>query len=223
MALITLPNIGVVVGFADGDGGWGDDMNAALRLMDALINCRVVDKDLTAPPGSPANGSVYIVNTPPTGAWAGYVGRLAIYRAANSGEGVSAGWIMIDPKPGFRAYVIDEKRYYRVGSDFLWVVDDGVDTVVTDSTTSRTAQPGNATEYVRFTNSGTKVYNFDANLNYAPGGEYSGRNVGAGNLTLTGLSGFTLNPATSGSLVVPQNSTFVVKILNSASADVRIC
>lgn len=221
MALITLPNIGVIAGFADGDGGWGDEMNNALRLMDALINCRVVDI-LNAPPGSPANGSVYIVGTSPTGAFAGYVGRLAIYRAANSGEGVSAGWIFVDPKPGFRAYVIDDKRFYRVGSDSLWVVDNGTDTLVTESGTARTAQPEQADSYVRFTNAGTKTYTFDANLNYGPGNEFTGRNVGAGNLTIAGANGFTVNPATGGVTAVPQNSTFKLKIVNSSVGDLSI-
>lgn len=223
MAVITLPNNGFNAGFADGDGGWGDDMNLTLRLLDALINVRVVDKDLTAPPGSPTNGSVYIVATPPTGAWAGYVGQLAIYRAANSGEGVTAGWIMVSPKPGWRVYVIDEKRYYRLGTDFLWVPDSGVDTLVTESGTTRTALPGHAGDYTRFTNAGTKTYTFDANESYVPGAVYSGRNVGAGALTIAGANGFTVNPATGGVLAVPQNSTFVIRIVNSSGGDLSIC
>lgn len=221
MAVITLPNNGFNAGFADGDGGWGDDMNLTLRLLDALVNLRVVDKDLTSPPGSPANGSVYIVGGT-GGAWAGYLGQLAIWRAANSGEGVSAGWIFLAPKPGWRAYVIDEKKFYRVGTDSLWVPDSEVDTLVTDSTTARTAQPAQAGDHTRFTNAGTKSYTFDANNSYVPGAEYSGRNVGAGALTLVGANGFTLNPPTSGSLSVPQNSSFVVRIVNSSIGDVAV-
>jgi len=37
--------------------------NQALAVLDQLAQAVVVDKDLTAPPGSPANGSMYILAT----------------------------------------------------------------------------------------------------------------------------------------------------------------
>ena len=35
--------------------------NEALRLLDGLVQLSVLDRDLTAPPGSPADGDRYIV------------------------------------------------------------------------------------------------------------------------------------------------------------------
>jgi hypothetical protein len=35
--------------------------NEALRLLDAMVQLAVLDRDLTAPPGSPADGDRYIV------------------------------------------------------------------------------------------------------------------------------------------------------------------
>ena len=37
--------------------------NEALRLLDGLVQLSVLDRDLTAPPGSPADGDRYIVGS----------------------------------------------------------------------------------------------------------------------------------------------------------------
>ena len=44
--------------------------NEALRLLDNLVQLSVLDLDLTAPPGSPADGDRYIVASGATGGWA---------------------------------------------------------------------------------------------------------------------------------------------------------
>ena len=49
--------------------------NEAIRALDAIVQLAVLDRDLTAPPGSPADGARYIVGTSPTGAWSGHAGR----------------------------------------------------------------------------------------------------------------------------------------------------
>jgi hypothetical protein len=41
--------------------------NEALRLLDGLVQLSVLDRDLTAPPGSPADGDRYIVGSGATG------------------------------------------------------------------------------------------------------------------------------------------------------------
>ena len=43
--------------------------NEALRVLDALVQLAVLDKDLATPPGSPAAGARYIIGAAPTGAW----------------------------------------------------------------------------------------------------------------------------------------------------------
>jgi len=39
----------------------------------------IKDRDLTAPPGSPADGDCYIVAASPTGAWSGKAGKITFY------------------------------------------------------------------------------------------------------------------------------------------------
>lgn len=56
-------------------------LNLALNVVDALLQCFVLDMDLTAPPGSTSNGDLHIVAAGATGAWAGQADNLARYVA----------------------------------------------------------------------------------------------------------------------------------------------
>lgn len=56
-------------------------LNLALAVVDALLNTKVISMALSAPPGSPADGDMYIVAAAPTGAWAGHADALAQYVA----------------------------------------------------------------------------------------------------------------------------------------------
>jgi len=56
-------------------------LNLALNTIDALMQVRVLDMSLTAPPGSPSDGDRYIVATGATGAWSGHDDELARYVA----------------------------------------------------------------------------------------------------------------------------------------------
>lgn len=78
-------------------------LNDALQLIDALLHLAVEDRDLAAPPATVAAdaGKRWIIGTGPTGAWAGKAGQIALC----TGEDL---WRFIEPKPGFRAWVIDE-------------------------------------------------------------------------------------------------------------------
>lgn len=78
--------------------------NEALLLLDALVQCAVLDKDLAAPPVSPAEGSRYLVAAAPTGAWSGRAGAIAIRQ-----DGV---WIFANPGAGFVVFVADETTLY---------------------------------------------------------------------------------------------------------------
>lgn len=53
--------------------------NAALAIIDALLNTAVLDRDLTAPPASPSEGDVYIPASTATGDWVGNEGKIAYY------------------------------------------------------------------------------------------------------------------------------------------------
>jgi hypothetical protein len=76
--------------------------NDALRIIDALLQAGVTDRDLTDPPGSPANGAVYIPAATATGAWAGQEGKLAQWYAS--------AWYFLTPKDGWSVWIIDEAR-----------------------------------------------------------------------------------------------------------------
>lgn len=92
--------------------------NQALAVLDQLAQAVVVDKDLTAPPGSPANGSMYIVAAGATGAWAGQSGKLAYWLTT------VAAWTFITPSDGWSVWVTDEAvRYERKAG--AWAVASG--------------------------------------------------------------------------------------------------
>ena len=85
------------------------------RLL-ALVQTRVVDRDLTAPPGSPIYGDIYIPKATATGAWAGKENFLAVYTGQVSGSG----WYFITPMNGMTASIIDEGVTVRY-SGVAWV------------------------------------------------------------------------------------------------------
>jgi len=74
--------------------------NEALRLLDGLVQLAVLDRDLTAPPGSPADGDRYIVASGATGDWAGWDLNAALY--------ADGAWLRLPPRAGWRAWVEDE-------------------------------------------------------------------------------------------------------------------
>jgi hypothetical protein len=75
-------------------------VNEALRILDAVVMLALLDRDLAAPPASPADGARYIVAAGATGAWAGHAGAIAAWQ--------DGAWAFIAPRPGFLAYVVDE-------------------------------------------------------------------------------------------------------------------
>ena len=87
--------------------GTGDALHIAFAKIDAgarLFNA--IDKDLTAPPGSPAIGDTYIVGASATGAWATHDEKIAVY-------GLGSTWLFIPPGEGMFAYVRDENALYN--------------------------------------------------------------------------------------------------------------
>lgn len=70
--------------------------NAALDLIDALIQAAMVDISVNTPPGSPNPGDCYIVGSSPTGAWIGYSNYIAFY---------TTGWNFIPPVKGMTVWI----------------------------------------------------------------------------------------------------------------------
>jgi hypothetical protein len=74
--------------------------NEALRRLDGLVQLSVLDRDLTAPPPSPADGDRYIVASGATGDWAGWDLNVALW--------TDGAWLRLPPRTGWRAWVEDE-------------------------------------------------------------------------------------------------------------------
>ena len=74
--------------------------NEALRILDGLVQLSVLDRDLTEPPASPADGDRYIVASGATGDWAGWDLNVALW--------TDGAWLRLPPRTGWRAWVEDE-------------------------------------------------------------------------------------------------------------------
>jgi hypothetical protein len=74
--------------------------NDALVLLDTLVAPRVLDRDLSAPPGVPADGDAYLVASGASGDWSGHDGAIAWC--------IDGGWRFAAPFAGLTLYVADE-------------------------------------------------------------------------------------------------------------------
>ena len=74
--------------------------NAALQALDAVVMLSVLDRDLAAPPGTPADGARYLVAAAPTGLWTGQAGKIAAYQ--------DGAWAFYTVKEGWLCWVADE-------------------------------------------------------------------------------------------------------------------
>ena len=76
-------------------------LNESLLRLDAVVQLTVLDRDLAAPPGSPADGDRFIIAAGASGAWAGQAaGTIAAWQ--------DGAWAFIVPREGWLAWVADE-------------------------------------------------------------------------------------------------------------------
>lgn len=91
--------------------------NEALKLLDAIVQMGVLDRDLNFPPAQPTNGDRYIVSTAPSGAWSGKPNQIAHFE-----DNV---WAFYPPNTGWLVWVQDQQDLYVWdGSD--WVKATGI-------------------------------------------------------------------------------------------------
>ena len=102
---MTLPRTGAAEWAASQASPW-ETVNLLARMLDAGA-CRflVEDRDLTAAPGSCADGACYLVAASPTGAWSGQAGKLAVAIGANAANGWQFMTVAVE---GVQIYVRDE-------------------------------------------------------------------------------------------------------------------
>ena|SRR5690554_3267581 len=93
-------------------------VNTALRVLDCLVQLRVLDRDLTEPPtgsAAPSEGDCYIPAATADGDWTGHEDDIAMF--------IGGAWVFRTPLVGWKAYVVDEDsdvRYY--GGSIGWDV-----------------------------------------------------------------------------------------------------
>lgn len=86
--------------------------NAALNILDALVQAVVEDRDLTTPPASPEDGSLWIVASGAGGDWAGHDGELA--------QWIGGAWAFHAPQEGYGVWLKDEGVEARFdGTDWI--------------------------------------------------------------------------------------------------------
>lgn len=102
---------GIYYGWSLGENGWNTGMDSNLLQIGRLaLGGGVLDRDLTAPPGSPTAGDAYIPAATATGAWAGLEDDIVIYDGS--------GWVNYTAPDGFGLYILDENVWsvYKAGS-----------------------------------------------------------------------------------------------------------
>jgi hypothetical protein len=85
---------------------WIDGISLDQTWENKLSRLSILDRDLTAPPGSPTVGDSYIPATTATGDWAGHEDEVAIWWQAPWES--SPSWHFHTPETGLRAYIVDE-------------------------------------------------------------------------------------------------------------------
>lgn len=73
--------------------------NAALRVLDAVVQLNVLSGVLSAPPATPTEGDRYLVPAGATGDWAGHDTELAVWD--------NEAWLYISAQTGWQAFVRD--------------------------------------------------------------------------------------------------------------------
>jgi hypothetical protein len=101
----TLPQTGATE-LVSGQATPETSVNEIARYLDANATRSIIeDRDLTAPPGSCADGARYLVKATATGTWAGKDGKLAIAVGTNAANGWLFQTVAVE---GFKLYVRDE-------------------------------------------------------------------------------------------------------------------
>lgn len=89
-----------------GQAGKEVTVNESHRILDALVQSVVIDKDLADAPADPADGDMYIVAAGSSSGdeWAGHEDDVAYFE--------SSAWVYHTPEAGWRVYVDDEATSY---------------------------------------------------------------------------------------------------------------
>ena len=87
--------------------------NEALRLLDILVQLRLVGIGAETPPETPVEGEIHALGDTPTGDWAGQAHMLAVR--------LDAGWSFLAPQPGWHGWDM-AKEELRIWDGSNWVL-----------------------------------------------------------------------------------------------------
>lgn len=90
-------------------------VNASFRQLDQLAQMSVLNV-LNSPPGSPADGDSYIVDSSPTGAWVGHSKSIAYFVAGAFNQ-----WRFVVPEFGFVALNQNTNKFLSYSTAAAWV------------------------------------------------------------------------------------------------------
>lgn len=113
--VVTEPRSGLkdMSDFVDDESGWADELVSNFRTIGRLAvpNLYIKDRDLTAPPGSPADGDAYIPAATATGDWVGLEDKVVIW------DDTVPAWVSFTPMIGWVTYIEDEEvlSAYKAG------------------------------------------------------------------------------------------------------------
>jgi hypothetical protein len=131
--------------------------NAALTLLDAVVMLSIVDRDLTAPPASPADGSRYLVAMGASGAWSGHDGKIAAF--------ADGAWAFHTPQEGWLAWIADEDAFIVFeGANWTGAATENAARLGINTTADTINRLAVSSSAVLFTHAGT---NLQAKLNKA--------------------------------------------------------
>ena len=71
--------------------------NEAIELLDILVQLRIAELDVSAPPLAPTEGQVFAIGAEASGDFEGREGHLACF--------CGGGWLFLEPQDGFRAWI----------------------------------------------------------------------------------------------------------------------
>lgn len=91
------PNLGLNYGWSVGESGWAVGMDQNLKRLGAVLGLSVLDRGLTTPPVSPANGDRYIIPPAATGVWAGKTNQIAVR--------IAGAWEYYVPQIGWLCFI----------------------------------------------------------------------------------------------------------------------
>jgi hypothetical protein len=103
--------------------GAGDNLvvhNESLEMLDAAVMPIVSQRGLTAPPGTVADGEMFIVDGTGSGSWLNKNNNLAYWNGID--------WIFIAPVEGMQVFVADENIVVTCQGDLTWTAVSGIPT-----------------------------------------------------------------------------------------------